>query len=269
MLGPAPRQTFWTWAPTTLPQVGDTPPAPLPGRPSAKRRHTAGSRGQHTPPGQTGPGRQPAPGPSSLRGLAAEALNERTRLDSSPLSRLPRSRHPSAADGGGCRTHPHPPFAASRIAAPKGAKWPPESLNSAGGGGLARGARADGREGRQVRRRRHVGGGGPGRAVPGAGPRRGRAVPPRSPDGGAGTCGQALAAAGGRPPAVLSGSGSAARLPAVFPLQPLPFRAPLPRFPAGCETPRSRSLQRSASRCCCPASASLCRPVSPQLAVPA
>lgn len=94
-------------------------------------------------------------------------------------------------------------------------------------------------------------------------------MPPRSPDGGAGTCGQALAAAGGRPPAVLSGSGSAARLPAVFPLQPLPFRAPLPRFPAGCETPRSRSLQRSASRCCCPASASLCRPVSPQLAVPA
>lgn len=171
---------------------------------------------------------------------------------------------------------------ASRAAASKAAKWPPESFNSAGGW---RSREARGLTGGRGRPPPAAMLGVAGRAVPGAGPRRGRAVLPRSPDGGEGTCSQALTATGcggrGSSAGAFAGSGSAGQLPAVSPHSPRLSRCPprpegpgsrqgaVPALPAQCETPRSCGLPPPTSRYCCPASPSRCRPAAPEPAPPA
>lgn len=146
---------------------------------------------------------------------------------------------------------------------------------------LARGARADGREGKAAACH-HAGSGGAG--GPWGRPAAGRAVLPRSPDGGEGTCGQALTATGcrgrGSSAGAFAGSGSAGQLPAVFP-PPRLSRCPprpggpgsrqgaVPALPARCETLRSCGLPPPTSRYCYPASPSRCCPAAPEPAPPA
>lgn len=124
-----------------------------------------------------------------------------SRHDSTPpgLSLHPQAPRWRPRQRGWRRIHPEPPPYASSCPAGKGAQWPPRALNSAGN--LARGARADGREGRRDGGRRHVESGSGG-ARPGAVPSRAEPSPalpfPAVPvsNGGAGTRGRATAAVG-------------------------------------------------------------------------